>query len=74
MTAGGRDWTKPIGDRCPMCEQPAPIILGGGTQAFCFTDDCPVMTWNPLKTLAQLNAEAREIKITERRRPDEATE
>jgi hypothetical protein len=23
------------------------LVIGGWTQAFCSSDDCPVITWNP---------------------------
>ena len=32
---------------CPLCGMPPFLLLGGGTQAFCGTDDCRVFTWNP---------------------------
>jgi len=33
--------------RCPLCGQPPLWVLGGGTQAFCGNDGCPVLTWDP---------------------------
>jgi hypothetical protein len=47
---------EPVGLKCPGCGEPPLYLLGGGTQAFCGTDDCPWLTWDPTKTLAELNA------------------
>lgn len=46
------DWTgDPAGLKCPLCSQPPRWLLGGGTQAFCGTDDCKVVTWDPTRTI-----------------------
>ena len=42
------------------------MLMGGGTQAFCGTDDCPFFTWDPTKTRAELNAEATVIDLRSR--------
>lgn len=39
------------------------MLFGGGTQAFCGTDDCPWFTWDPTKTLAELNATAKTVDL-----------
>jgi hypothetical protein len=39
------------------------MIMGGGTQAFCFTDDCPVLTWDPTKTRAELAADTKVVDL-----------
>lgn len=41
--------TTPVGVHCPGCGQPAAVAYA--QQAFCGTDDCKVITWNPSKTL-----------------------
>ena len=48
----------PVGLNCPGCGEPPVMLFGGGTQAFCGTDDCPFFTWDPTLTLAELNADA----------------
>lgn len=50
---------------CPLCGQPPYMVMGGGTQAFCFTDDCPVLTWNPAETREHFLATAQQVQITE---------
>lgn len=43
--------------RCPLCDSPPWMVLGGGTQAFCGNDDCRLFTWNPsLNRSANLQA------------------
>lgn len=39
---------------CFGCGSPPALLLGGGTQAFCGSDDCRVFTWNPTKTVDEL--------------------
>jgi hypothetical protein len=39
------------------------FLFGGGTQAFRQTDDCPWLTWDPTKSLADLNAHAGTIDL-----------
>lgn len=53
----------PVGLNCPGCSEPPMLLMGGGTQAFCGTDDCPFFTWDPTKTRAELNAEAEVIDL-----------
>ena len=36
---------------CPLCSEPPIMVLGGGTQAFCGSDDCVLLTWNPSLSL-----------------------
>ena len=55
------DTGLPVGLDCPGCGEPPMMLMGGGTQAFCGTDDCPWFTWDPTKTLAELNASATRI-------------
>ena len=57
---------EPIGLRCPVCDRQPFMIMGGGTQAFCDTDDCPVFTWDPAKTRAWFFANASEVTVTRR--------
>lgn len=52
----------PVGLRCPGCGEP-PLWLFGDTQAWCVTDDCPFLTWNPTKTLAELNADSKAVSL-----------
>jgi hypothetical protein len=52
----------PVGLTCPACGEP-PIWVFGGTQAWCQTDDCPILTWNPTMTLAELNAQAKVVDL-----------
>jgi len=54
---------EPSGLRCPGCGEPPVLLMGGGTQAFCGTDDCPWWTWDPTKTLAELNANAQTVDL-----------
>ena len=54
---------EPVGLNCPACHEPPVWVLGGGTQAWCGTDDCPILTWDPTKTRAELNAEAKLIDL-----------
>ena len=53
----------PVGLKCPGCGEPPVLLFGGGTQAFCQTDDCPWFTWDPTKTLAEVNADAKVINL-----------
>ena len=57
MTAG------PVGLECPGCGEPPVFLFGGGTQAFCGSDDCRWFTWDPTKTLAELIANAKTIDL-----------
>jgi len=59
MTAPGAQ----VGLKCPGCGEPPVFLFGGGTQAWCGTDDCPILTWNPALTLAQLNAGGKVIDL-----------
>lgn len=54
---------EPVGLNCPGCGEDPVFLFGGGTQAFCGTDDCPILTWNPTKTLAELNADSKAIDL-----------
>lgn len=49
---------------CPLCSRPPVIILDGGHQAFCGTDDCPSVTWDMYEDLDTLLTHAKPIKIT----------
>jgi hypothetical protein len=53
-----------IGLHCPACGQQPGMLFGGGTQAFCWTDDCPVLTWDPSKSRAYFFANASEVTLT----------
>lgn len=54
---------QPVGMKCPGCGEPPVVLFGGGTQAWCGTDDCPILTWDPTKTLAELNADSKTIDL-----------
>lgn len=62
-TATVTTMADPVGLKCPGCGEPPVWLLGGGHQAFCGTDDCPWFTWDPAKTLAELNAAQKVIDI-----------
>jgi hypothetical protein len=53
----------PVGLKCPGCGELPVFLFGGGTQAWCGTDDCPILTWNPELSLAELNADAKAIDL-----------
>jgi hypothetical protein len=46
----------PIGLHCPGCGEP-PRMLIGGNQAFCDTDGCCFLMWDPAQTRAEMLAE-----------------
>ena len=54
---------EPVGLKCPGCGEPPRWLFGGGTQAWCPTDDCPFPIWDPTKTLAELNADAKVVRL-----------
>lgn len=37
--------------RCPLCGRLPAFILAGAVQAFCGTEGCDVVCWNPSETL-----------------------
>lgn len=37
--------------RCPLCGALPGIVLAGGGQAFCPSDECPIILWDMLATL-----------------------
>jgi len=39
------------------------MVMGGGTQAFCETDDCQWFTWDPTKPLEELLASVKVIDL-----------
>jgi len=47
------------------------MVFGDGTQAFCWTDDCPVFTWDPTKTRAHFFANASEVTLTHNAQADD---
>ena len=47
----------------PLCDEPPLWVLGGGTQAFCGSVECPVFTWDPTKSRQHFLETAREISI-----------
>jgi hypothetical protein len=57
--------TKILTPDCPVCGEPPLWVLGGGTQAFCGSDECPVFTWNPAQSREHFMATAREVQITQ---------
>ena len=55
---GGLDLACP---RCPVCNEPPAFILRGAVQAFCGTEDCPAMTWNPSRSAVDNLADMHEV-------------
>ena len=53
----------PAGLLCPLCSQPPIWLLGGGTQAFCGTDSCKIVTWNPTRTMDELMSDINFIDL-----------
>ena len=51
---------------CPWCDEPPCMVMGGGTQAFCGSDACPCLTWDPSKSKAENRRNATVTRITER--------
>lgn len=49
--------------RCPVCDEEPMMVMGGGTQAFCGTDDCQVLTWDPSKSRAHFFATAKRVDL-----------
>lgn len=41
--------SEPVGMKCPGCGQPPQLAFE--TQAFCGTEGCRIVTWNPTLTL-----------------------
>lgn len=52
-----------MGPQCPGCGHPPRFLLDDGRQAFCGSDDCHVIMWNPTKTLAEMSEDAQFIKF-----------
>ena len=50
-----------VGMHCPGCGQPP--VMAFATQAFCGTDDCKVITWNPTLTMDELLDNAQHIDL-----------
>ena len=50
---------------CPRCGHLPFRVLGLDSQAFCGTNDCAQMTWDPRLTALELIENAKEIVITE---------
>ena len=55
--------TEILTPRCPLCDEPPLWILGGGTQAFCGSDDCPVFTWNTLESREHFLRTAKHVTL-----------
>lgn len=49
MTADG----QPIGLHCPWCGEHAALVISD-QQAFCETDGCQMLMWDPTKTRTEL--------------------
>lgn len=47
---------------CPHCGQPPSLLLAGGRQAFCGTDTCESVCWDPAHTPAHQIAHQQEIR------------
>lgn len=54
---------EPHGPHCPLCSEPPRWLLAGGTQAFCVTPGCLVITWDPTVTTDELIADVHFIDI-----------
>lgn len=54
---------------CPGCGQPPEFLLGGGTQAFCGSEACRVVTWDPTSDPERFWVEAKEISFTMKGEP-----
>ena len=53
--------------RCPLCDEPPMMVMGGGTQAFCGNGEgCPVWTWNPTESREHFLRTAKQIEIQDR--------
>ena len=51
---------------CPLCGGPPVFMMGGGTQAFCGSDDCRLFTWNPTLSRSENLQSADFIDLTPR--------
>jgi hypothetical protein len=51
------DENAPIGLQCPGCGEPPRMALPGGNQAFCGTDGCRILLWDPTQTRAEMAAD-----------------
>jgi hypothetical protein len=51
------DGREPIGLNCPGCGEPPRFVIAGGNQAFCGTDACRILMWDPAQTRAEMLAE-----------------
>ena len=60
----------PVGLSCPGCGEPPEFVFGGGTQAWCGNGDCPILTWDATKTLAENNADAGTVDLSGWEPPD----
>ena len=49
--------------RCPHCGQLPEMILADGHQAFCGTDDCRVLTWDPFLTAEENTANSTTVDL-----------
>jgi hypothetical protein len=50
---------------CPLCSQPPVIVLDVGRQAFCGSDDCPVLTWDMSTPLDELLTTYQSVSLDE---------
>jgi hypothetical protein len=41
------------------------MVMGGGTQAFCGSDDCNCLTWDPSKSAAENRRNVNVVSLTE---------
>lgn len=48
---------------CPACGRPPVLVLDDGHQSFCGDDGCHVVAWDQYLTLAELVADAGEIRV-----------
>jgi hypothetical protein len=54
---GSESIEEAIGLRCPGCGGPPRMVLPGGNQAFCGSDGCRILMWDPTQTRAEMAAE-----------------
>lgn len=59
----GQTWPTGACPDCPECGHP-PRIVVGPTQAFCGTDTCPVLAWNPSLTAAANRANTGQVDLS----------
>jgi hypothetical protein len=49
---------------CPLCGQDPVMVFGGGTQAWCGSDDCTILCWDATKSLDENLLDAHHVRLT----------